>query len=112
MRTNTTTDGETIAGCILGIISLLVAIPATIFKGWVLTKLWGWFVVTQFHAPQLGIAQAIGLALTVGYLTKQYIREPKDDRRAWEIVLGGILLAFMWPSFALLFGWVVQHWTS
>jgi len=40
---------------------LLIAIPVTIWNAFVLTKLYNWFVVTQFDVKHLHIVPAIGI---------------------------------------------------
>ena len=40
----------------IGIGALLV--PLAILRGWVLSILWGWFMVPVFGLPALGIAQS------------------------------------------------------
>ena len=53
-------------GCIGGVLAL--GVVAIIVRGFVLTKLWGWFVVPVFGLPALHIAAAVGLSLLLGYL--------------------------------------------
>ena len=53
----------------------------TIWRGFVIKMLWGWFVVTTFvGAPELSIPAAIGLAMMVRFM------EPnrKSDKGFWE----------------------------
>ena len=56
---------------------------STMFTGFVLTILWGWFIVTTFGLPQLSIPAAIGLALISGMLNSKFRKkvesEPKID---------------------------------
>lgn len=49
---------------------LLFLMVATAVRGFVLSELWGWFVV-PLGVGELGVAHAIGFALVVGYLTYQ-----------------------------------------
>ena len=53
---------------------LLIAIPATIWNAFVLTKLYNWFVVTQFDVKQLHIVTAIGIMYMISIFkqTKQW----------------------------------------
>lgn len=53
------------------VLGYLLLIPAAvgnaILRGYVLTVLWAWFVVSQFPSlPHLGIVAAMGLVITVG----------------------------------------------
>ena len=85
---------------VLGIVVLFIA--SVIFKGYVLSILWGWFAVPIFHLPPLGIAQAIAVSLVVSMLTHQYI--PTKDKDTWAPILTMVL----WPALALFVGWIVK----
>lgn len=57
--------------CTLTMVAAMLGLAAlyAIWGGYVLTCLWGWFVVPTFALPPLTLAQAIGVSLIVGYLT-------------------------------------------
>lgn len=92
-------------GCIAALIGLAVIPLAVMWKGFVLAKLWGWFLVDKFGLPALTIAQAIGLAIVVGMFS--YIRAKDDEDEVWQ----PFVLAFLGPLVSLFAGWIVQHWT-
>lgn len=49
---------------------LITIVPITIWRGWVLSVVWNWFIPKTFHgAPVLTIGQALGVALVVSVLT-------------------------------------------
>lgn len=49
---------------------LITIVPITIWRGWVLSVVWNWFIPNTFHgAPVLTIGQALGVALVVSVLT-------------------------------------------
>ena len=78
-------------------------------NGFVLTKLWGWFIVPVFGLPQLSLPYAIGFAMIIGYLTRHDFKikddsEEKDVKTAWVKVIVSIL----YPWLALFLGWVVH----
>ncbi|OHA88118.1 MAG: hypothetical protein A2653_03045 [Candidatus Zambryskibacteria bacterium RIFCSPHIGHO2_01_FULL_43_25] len=89
------------------ILYLLVSIPVIVFDGFVLSKLWGWFVVTQFDLPSLGVAQAVGISLIVSLLTYQIKNKSDEDSkpRAVRSVIESAAVAFT----ALVYGWVVSQ---
>lgn len=89
---------------------LITAIGGSIWRGYVLSVLWGWFVVTTFGARPLGIAAAIGVSCVVSFLTFHYRPAPKDDREAGEKIGEACVLAFLGPAFSLLFGYIVKFW--
>ena len=69
-----------------------------ILRGWVLSILWGWFIVPFFGLPVLNIPYAIGIALVISYLTVSSSKK-NDDIDYWRSTAT--------PLFALLIGWIV-----
>ncbi len=86
----------------------LAAIDA-IWSGYVLTCLWGWFVVPTFALPPLTLAQAIGVSLIVGYLTNQYDPKQENDIKLDDVGRAVDHVIFP-PAFALLAGLLVKQW--
>jgi uncharacterized membrane protein len=80
---------------------------SSIWSGYVLSKLWSWFVVTTFSLPEIGVATAIGLALTIGYLTKGEEKADAEGKEFGELLLEAIIKALMKPTFTLGIGWVI-----
>jgi hypothetical protein len=82
------------------------------WSGYVLSVLWTWFVVSQFSdAPRLSVAGAIGIAIIVGYLTKQddaSSSKANDLRTTEEKLFETGALLVLKPAFALFIGWIVQ----
>lgn len=76
---------------ILGIIAL-----SAILDGWVLSIIWKWFFVSTLNLPIINVPQAIGIALVVGFLTKE-TNSKKDNS------LGEILLLIFFRPFLVLF---------
>ncbi len=91
---------------------LFVVLPFGVaWSGYVLSILWGWFLVPVFAVPVLSVPAAIGVALVVSYLTHQFFEscvenEGRKDftKRIWHHV--GFLL--FKPAIALLMGWIVM----
>lgn len=83
---------------LLGWTALLAA--SSIWRGYVLSILWGWFIVRAFGAPPLNIPLAIGLSLIVGFLTQRLTKKQED---VYFLVMG----ASLGPAMVLLFGWIV-----
>lgn len=82
-------------------VTVLLAVAA-IFNGWVLSILWGWFFVPILGLPVIGVAQAIGIAIVVGYLTHQR-RKTQEGDHAEEVAY-----IVAQPLFALLAGYIVK----
>ncbi|MEX1061603.1 MAG: hypothetical protein WEC39_00590 [Patescibacteria group bacterium] len=82
----------------------LAAIPISILRGWVLTKLWAWFIMPVFGLPSLGIAPAIGFALIVGFFSSVDSEEDPTVEKFAELLLKGVITTF----YFLVFGWLVS----
>ena len=85
---------------------LPIAIAGVIWRGWVFTVLWGWFVVPLFGLPALGLSQAIGLMLVINYLT--FHKPQPDERSLIEQIFYGAAWVALYPAMVLLVGWIVQ----
>ncbi len=49
------------------LLTFLVSLGNTFLRGYILSIMWGWFVVTKFTGvPHLGVLEAIGLSFVVG----------------------------------------------
>lgn len=84
-------------------LSIVVIGLLSIWEGFVLTKLWAWFVVPTFGLPVLTIPIAIGLALLVGLLAHQMRNDSGETTSeatvklfAYGFVNSGIVLALGW----------------
>lgn len=101
-------DKSSEAGCALVVIYAAAVVPLTaILQGWVLSKLWAWFIVSTFSLPQLGIGTAIGLSLVVRYLTYQH---PHGDKDAgpFEAIIEAALFAIVFSLLTLGMGWITH----
>lgn len=85
------------------LIGMLILFPliilGTVLNGWVLTILWGWFMVPIFNLPALTLVPAMGVALVIGYLTKNVGVKADENAAAAMIV---------YPFITLLIGYVIQ----
>lgn len=89
-------------GVVLGIIiGCVVGIPIYLFQGFVLTKLWFWFVV-PVGLPNINFIEAVGIVMIVDFLTSQYIPKNNDEDR-----ISAFLYSIMGPLFILLIGWII-----
>ncbi len=80
--------------------ALLIA-GVSVWRGYVLSILWGWFAVPAFGLPALSIPLAIGVALITGMLAENSTTPKETDAGTTiaKIVLG--------PALVLLVGWIV-----
>ncbi len=94
-----------ISGLVIGTIGFLVA--TLILNGYVLSVLWGWFIVPAFNAPPLGLVSAIGIVLVVSFMTHQGQYKRPDEQptltKIGEVFLTGMLK----PVVALCVGWIL-----
>jgi hypothetical protein len=88
-------------------ITVVMTAAITTWEGFVLTKLWAWFVVPTFGLPMLTVPVAIGICLIAAFLTHQQSfkvssgDELKDAFNAWGY---GIFV-----SLTIFFvGWIVK----
>jgi len=107
--------GEAVVGGIvigLGVLFFFVGLMAisAILNGFVLVKLWSWFIVPTFGLPALSIPLAIGIALTAKFITQDLsnINNAKQEGSNWT----PIVVAFANPFLVLLFGWIVKCFVS
>lgn len=92
---------------ILSLLAFVLLTVAAIWRGYVLTILWAWFIVPVFHLPVLGVVAAIGISLVVTFLTFQFPEpNPEDNRSVGEKTAHSIVMSLVWPAIALLSGWV------
>lgn len=91
-------------------LGFLALIPlSAIWRGYVLTALWAWFVVPTFNLPTLALAPAIGLSLVVSYLTHQSDAAKPPEGDFADKTGRACASAFLLPLFVLGIGWVVHQ---
>jgi len=95
---------------------MLVLVPLCVFDGWVLSILWGWFVV-PLGVVALTIPGAIGLRLVVGlFVTNRSPKKLEDIEEEYEDeypMIGDALRAFVLMAhraLALALGWILNGW--
>jgi hypothetical protein len=87
---------------ILGICVLLLVLP--IYKGWVLTILWRWFV-HPFGVANLTIPWAIGLVITMSAIVPRSSNIKKEYTEGMEQAIASALLE---PLIVLGIGYIVK----
>lgn len=87
---------------ISGVLSLatMLIFLAAVVRSFIITKLWGWYLVPHFGVDQLPIVIAFGISLLVGYLSP--IIHCEDKRKTSEKIAAAVVI----PLFVLLAGWV------
>ena len=96
---------------IIGYITSFVVVVflSSVWSGYALSILWGWFIVSAFHAPALSIPAAIGVSMIVSYMT--YHGTPTDkDKSFTDKMIEGIAMGIARPALTLFAGWTVKFW--
>jgi len=86
----------------VGVISV-----GSVINGFVLVKLWSWFIVPTFGVQPLFLVPAIGFCMVVSFLTRQ-ARPSKNDGDTVDAVSLIITEVVLVPAISLIFGWVVS----
>lgn len=80
-----------------GVASIVGVIVGTVLSAWVLTQMWGWFIV-PLGVASIGMAHAWGLIILIHWLTDH---NAKTEEMTFGAAMVRILIA---PLFVLLFG--------
>lgn len=94
----------------VGLVSLfLVTLVVTaLAHGFVLSTMWGWFMVPLFHLPPMNIAYALGVSLVVGMWTSK--TSSKSDSKDTSAIVSELVMATIGtPAIVLFFGWIVKQ---
>lgn len=90
---------------LLKILFLLVTLPALVaLRGYMLFKMWEWFVV-PLSVPAIGIAQALGIAALLNALTGYGTKDPDPKKAWWEQTLTSLGTV----TFTLALGWFLHY---
>ena len=76
--------------------------------GYALIVLWGWFIAPTFNAPPIGIAQAVGLTIVVGFFTSNFHRRDEEEKGFWKACVGQAVKSIGKDGMALFIGWIVH----
>ncbi len=96
------------AALIATCISFLALVPLSMWRGFVLIKLWAWFVIPLFALPVLSLPAAMGISLVVGYLTHQAHKELSDKPDYTQLLATEISNGIVIPLFALAIGAIIH----
>lgn len=96
---------------IIGFVGLVAAsvFVSAIINGWVLTKLWGWFMVPIFEMKPLHIAPAIGISMVAAFLCgTTHLAKSWEVKDKGKEYLHMSLAIFIAPFVTLLCGYIVH----
>lgn len=87
---------------------IIASFGAIFLKGFVLSKLWGWFLV-PLGVPEIGFAHSIGVCILISFLTFQNIKSYVDDNKTAEQRAGEYIgWIILYPLLTLLFGFLAS----
>lgn len=86
---------------------VLALIAAPIINGFVVMKLWGWFVVPTFEIHQLRLVEVIGLLFIVNFIIIGY-KKTDPEEKPWEEFAKRIIFLIFAAAFMLFSGWLVS----
>lgn len=92
---------------------IVLAVASSMWYGYVLSIVWGWFISPTFHLPVLNIPTAIGVACVVRCITMTPSGGKDADsegKTASQIFTAGLIKSFSVPAVTLLFCWIVTFW--
>jgi putative Mn2+ efflux pump MntP len=103
---------EAFVSCVVVIMAVpFLMVYGYFANGFVLSRLWEWFIVSVFDWPSLNIVQAIGVSIVVSFLTHQNIEQPKNKEQTTTDIVVKILVALGTPWLTMLVGWIVySNW--
>jgi hypothetical protein len=88
-------------------IVFIVSLPALLYKAWVITKLWKWFVVPVFNLSPLPFGYACGLLL-IFYLARSGDPQKREYSSREEEILSAFIGPIIGPTLSLAAGWFVK----
>jgi hypothetical protein len=92
------------------VLAMILAVPfLALLNGWVVKTGWNWFIPQITGWPRLGILQAIGLVLVVGFILPSRYRPAEERDRDGAEVFADLAADIASTLFALGLGWVVHQ---
>lgn len=83
------------------LLQFVLLVLAGIWKGYVLTILWKWFISPIFGLPALSIPVALGVVLVAQMLTYNYVKG--EEKEQVEL----IIFWLVFPAVTLVYGWIL-----
>jgi hypothetical protein len=85
---------------LIAIFALALLFPVALLRGVVLKDLWSWFIV-PLGVKQIGMAEALGLSLILGYCTYTYVDNDEEHAALAMVVRATIITLSAWGFGAL-----------
>lgn len=88
----------------------IVLIGGSIWRGYVISLLWAWFVVATFHVPALSVPAAIGIAIIAGVLVPTYSPNESESKGFAAALASATAKMFLAPLIVLVVARIVRFW--
>lgn len=88
------------------LLEFVLSVCATILRGYTLSIMWGWFIVTTFAIVPISVPAAIGINILAALFTKTPKRVDMDKAREDDVMFN-IITSMLWSVLALAIGYVV-----
>ncbi len=98
------TDSEKLMGCIMFLVMMLISPFTSIWRGYVLSILWAWFM-TPLGVIPIGVANAIGLSVLVTLFTPT---GGSSGKNVADVCTTAISYSLVAPALALGMGAIVH----
>lgn len=92
---------------VLALAPVIIALNALV-DGFVMMKLWVWYVAEPFKLPGISIALGAGLSLIAAHLTHQNIDQNSED--PWKVASRTLGTLVLRPGFIFFVGWIVKSY--
>lgn len=83
----------------------LIMIISPIINGFVLSKLWLWFIVPIFQIRQISLIEAIGLVCFISFIAAKKVKTEQD--KFWQELGENVAFLIFSCIFALGGGWII-----
>ena len=93
-----------------GVVAFAISLVLlTMLSAWVVATIWGWFIVPTFGLKPLGIAQAMGISLCVGVLTRKVDAESRDGKtKGIGAAVEKLVEAVVYLLLVVAIGWLIH----
>lgn len=89
------------------VVGSVIVMFSSVLNGYVLSILWDWFIVLKFGLASLSIPEAIGLSLTIGFLTFKADKNDDTQDDFAKIMIRGISICIGKAIVGLSGGYVI-----
>lgn len=109
-------DSEDSNGSIIffWVFAAIQMVPLILFRGYVLQRLWGWFVI-PLGAPSLALVNAVGLQVLWTFLIASLRNDDETEKLEKSPLtkkLTKLIGYWFIAGFILFEGWVLTHWMA